>query len=133
MSKPKKKTAMELAIELAEETANHLYDRQDYDRIRDMARGVLKAAGTEAKTATAAQAALAVRREDLPKELVTTMIDAEFNPMSWADGHTFNALRAQYGQDMIVAVNRLVIEPMKVERQAAESTIAAITRKYTPA
>jgi hypothetical protein len=71
-----------------------------------------------------------INRADLPNELVKIMVDMAFNPMSWYDGYTIADMRRKYGEGMIVAVDQLVIKPMKAERAGAEAQLAAIHQKY---
>ena len=72
-----------------------------------------------------------IKKADLPKKLVEEMIDAAFNPNTWADGYTWNAWKQKYGEAMIDAVTELVIKPMRAERAKHQKALAAITKKYT--
>ena len=74
---------------------------------------------------------ISVHRDQLPKDLVSGMIDSAFNPMSWIDGYTYAAWRSEYGEDMIEAVRQLVIEPMRLEREQHETALNDITRRYS--
>ena len=73
----------------------------------------------------------AIKREDIPVKLATDLIDYHFNPATWSDGFSMNAWRGHYGQAMIDACEKLVIEPYRKDRKAIEKLQADLFKKHT--